>query len=115
MSVQTNRAAAMMIPLPRNGKTRKRGSRTVTRAIPAAANAARSVAVNRSPARRSGIAGSLSPPAAKTPSPGLIGISTSATPLVTFTASIGAMLSVPAGIAWPASTRGGMRASGAGA
>ena len=35
MSVQTNRAAAVMIPLPRNGKTRKRGSRTVTRAIPA--------------------------------------------------------------------------------
>jgi len=54
----TSRAAAITMPLPRNGSTRTRGSRTVMREIPTAAKAARSVRRRRSPARRSGTAGS---------------------------------------------------------
>src|SRR5581483_9937862 len=51
--------------------------RIETRASPAAAAAATSTARSRSPARRSGIAGSQSPPAASTPSPGLTASSAS--------------------------------------
>ncbi|MEI9806352.1 MAG: hypothetical protein WDN48_20845 [Pseudolabrys sp.] len=94
MSVATSRAAALMMPLPRNGSTRTRGSRTVMRAMPTAAKAAISVARRRSPARRNGIAASQSPPAARTPSPGLIVLNTSARPPEIFTASNGATLSV---------------------
>ncbi len=103
------------MPLPRSGTTRMRGSRTVTRASPAQAKAARSVMRRRSPAWRSGMPGSLSPPAGNTPSPGLTVTSASARLPVTFTASSGATLSVPGGIGWPASTRCGARISGTGA
>ena len=103
-----------MMALPRNGNTRMRGSRTVMRAMPAAANAAMSVSDRRSPARRNGMAGSQSPPAASTPSPGLIVMSASARLLVSLTASNGATLSVSGGIGWPTSIRVGVCISSAG-
>ncbi len=80
------------------------------RTIDVTAGAGRALAADAmAPARRNGIAESLSPPAAKTPSPGLMTANASARPPTTFTASIGATLSVPAGSDCPTSMREGVR------
>ena len=115
MSPAISRAAAPTMLFMRSGTTRRRGWRTATRETPAAAKAARSVPRRRSPATRKGGIGRQSPPAGNTPSPGLTGLSAEARPFSTCTASSGATLSVPGGIAWPTSTLGGTVASSAGA
>src|SRR5664280_126828 len=115
MSRATTLAAAAMMRSARAATIDRRGSRTVTRARPAQASAARSVMRRRSPAWRSGMPGSLSPPAGNTPSPGLTVTSASARPCISFTASNGATLSVPTGIGCPASTRCGLCMSSTGA
>ena len=94
MSLAISRAAASMMPLPRNGTTRMRGSRTVTRARPAEASAARSVARSRSPARRSGMRGVAVAARRQHAVAGIEASKASAPPAAFFTASNGATLSV---------------------